>query len=83
MLTAINYPIVLILGQQDDARMNLAIALTATRHGATVANHVTVTKLHKTDGKLSGARLRVCTLLTFSKCMCFLIYQHDIRQCIT
>lgn len=42
--------------------MNLAIALTATRHGATVANHVTVTKLHKTDGKLSGARLRVSTL---------------------
>lgn len=45
-------------GQQDDARMNLAIALTATRHGATVANHVSVTKLHKTDGKLSGARVK-------------------------
>lgn len=35
------------LGQQDDARMNLAIALTATRHGATVANHVSVTGLIK------------------------------------
>ncbi|KPJ07566.1 Glycerol-3-phosphate dehydrogenase, mitochondrial [Papilio machaon] len=45
-------------GQQDDARMNLAIALTAARHGATIANHVSVTKLHKTAGKLSGARLR-------------------------
>ncbi|XP_059058144.1 glycerol-3-phosphate dehydrogenase, mitochondrial [Achroia grisella] len=45
-------------GQQDDARMNLAIALTAARHGATIANHVSVLKLHKTAGKLSGARLR-------------------------
>lgn len=39
--------------------MNLAIALTAARHGATIANHVKVTKLHKTAGKLSGASLRV------------------------
>ncbi|CAG9825041.1 unnamed protein product [Phaedon cochleariae] len=40
-------------GQQDDARMNLAIALTATRHGATIANHVSVTGLikEKKDGK--------------------------------
>ncbi|CAH0405102.1 unnamed protein product [Chilo suppressalis] len=45
-------------GQQDDARMNLAIALTAARHGATIANHVSCLKLHKTAGKLSGARLR-------------------------
>ncbi|XP_045512565.1 glycerol-3-phosphate dehydrogenase, mitochondrial isoform X1 [Pieris brassicae] len=45
-------------GQQDDARMNLAIALTAARHGATIANHVRVLKLHKTAGKLSGARVR-------------------------
>ena len=49
----------LFTGQQDDARMNLAIALTAARHGATIANHVSVTKLYKTAGKLSGARLRV------------------------
>ncbi|KAG5889079.1 hypothetical protein JTB14_004923 [Gonioctena quinquepunctata] len=34
-------------GQQDDARMNLAIALTATNHGATIANHVKVTSLKK------------------------------------
>ncbi|KAK5645639.1 hypothetical protein RI129_004103 [Pyrocoelia pectoralis] len=34
-------------GQQDDARMNLAIAVTATRHGATVVNHVSVTGLRK------------------------------------
>ncbi|XP_026314503.1 glycerol-3-phosphate dehydrogenase, mitochondrial isoform X1 [Hyposmocoma kahamanoa] len=45
-------------GQQDDARMNLAIALTAARHGATVANHVAVLKLYKTAGRLSGARVK-------------------------
>lgn len=50
-------------GQQDDARMNLAIALTATRHGATVANHVRVTSLLKekdANGKdiLCGAHLK-------------------------
>lgn len=46
-------------GQQDDARMCLNIALTATRHGATVANHVSVTKLSKDkDGKLNGASLK-------------------------
>ncbi|XP_033231433.1 glycerol-3-phosphate dehydrogenase, mitochondrial isoform X2 [Belonocnema kinseyi] len=50
-------------GQQDDARMNLAIALTASRHGATVVNHVNVLNLHKgldKDGKrvLTGCRVR-------------------------
>lgn len=39
--------------------MNLAIALTAARHGAVVANHVKVTKLHKQAGKLTGASVRV------------------------
>ncbi|CAH0557804.1 unnamed protein product [Brassicogethes aeneus] len=34
-------------GQQDDARMNLAIAVTAARHGATVLNHVSATNLIK------------------------------------
>ena len=29
-------------GQHNDARMNIAIALTAARLGATVANHVRV-----------------------------------------
>lgn len=48
-----------VLGQQDDARMCLAIALTATRHGATVANHVKCTSLKKdAKGILCGARLR-------------------------
>lgn len=36
-----------VTGQQDDARMNLAVALTASRHGATVVNHVTVVNLLK------------------------------------
>ncbi|KAJ4442049.1 hypothetical protein ANN_11915 [Periplaneta americana] len=49
--------------QMDDARMCLSVALTATRHGATVANHVKVTKLLKEKdaaGKpvLCGASLR-------------------------
>lgn len=34
-------------GQHNDSRMNLTLALTATRHGATVANHVEVTSLIK------------------------------------
>lgn len=50
-------------GQQDDARMNLAVALTAARHGAVVCNHVSVTKLHKkkdANGKemLCGASVK-------------------------
>lgn len=44
-------------GQFDDARMNVAIALTAAQHGAAVANHVAVTALNKTQGKLSGVTL--------------------------
>jgi glycerol-3-phosphate dehydrogenase len=38
--------------------MNTALALTAAYHGATVANHVEVVNLKKTDGKLSGAEVR-------------------------
>lgn len=47
-------------GQHNDARMNVAIALTAARYGATVANHVSVIDLHKDPetGRLNGARLR-------------------------
>ena len=50
-------------GQQDDARMCLAVALTAARHGATVANHVEVQELHKKKDAsgnevLCGAKLR-------------------------
>ena len=46
-------------GQQDDARMCLAIALTAARLGATVANYTEVRKLTKTsDGIVAGARVK-------------------------
>jgi glycerol-3-phosphate dehydrogenase len=45
-------------GQFDDARMNVAIALTAAEHGAALANHVEVTALLKHDGRLTGARVR-------------------------
>lgn len=45
-------------GQFDDARMNVAIALTAAREGAVVANHLEVTALLKTGGTLRGAAVR-------------------------
>ncbi|KAF7489126.1 Glycerol-3-phosphate dehydrogenase [Sarcoptes scabiei] len=47
-------------GQHNDARMNLAIALSAARYGATVANHVAVIELKKNPetGRLIGARLK-------------------------
>lgn len=52
------------LGQQNDSRMNIILALTAAYHGAAVANHVEVVSLIKekkgADGKpkLSGAVVR-------------------------
>ncbi|CAN5907980.1 FAD-dependent oxidoreductase [soil metagenome] len=45
-------------GQFDDARMNVAIALTAAREGAAVANHVMVTHLLKESGEVCGAGVR-------------------------
>ncbi|PLX73631.1 MAG: glycerol-3-phosphate dehydrogenase [Desulfuromonas sp.] len=42
-------------GQFHDARMALALALTAARYGATIANHVAVTGLSKHKGKIDGA----------------------------
>lgn len=50
-------------GQHNDARMNIAIALTAARMGATIANHVRVTGLLKKtlpDGRnvLSGVKVK-------------------------
>lgn len=57
-------------GQQDDARMNLAIALTAARHGAAVCNHIEVTELLKkkdSTGKevCAGAKVRVSARIYF------------------
>ncbi|KAJ7063587.1 FAD dependent oxidoreductase-domain-containing protein [Mycena amicta] len=46
-------------GQHNDSRMNMALILSAVKHGATVANYCEVTALHKTaDGKLNGAKVK-------------------------
>lgn len=50
-------------GQQDDARMCLAISLTAARHGAAITNHVEVLELLKKKNEAGkevccGAKLR-------------------------
>ncbi|GAB0191273.1 glycerol-3-phosphate dehydrogenase, mitochondrial [Grus japonensis] len=46
-------------GQHNDARMNLAIALTAARYGAATANYAEVLRLLKTTDAASGKE-RVC-----------------------
>ncbi|KAF9448000.1 DAO-domain-containing protein [Macrolepiota fuliginosa MF-IS2] len=46
-------------GQHNDSRMNIALMMSAVKHGATVANYCEVTHLHKdSDGKLTGASVR-------------------------
>ncbi|XP_023349021.1 glycerol-3-phosphate dehydrogenase, mitochondrial isoform X1 [Eurytemora carolleeae] len=45
-------------GCHNDARMNISIAITAARHGASIANHVKVVDLIKVDGKVQGAKCR-------------------------
>jgi hypothetical protein len=40
------------LGQHNDSRMNVALALTAIYYGATVVNHMEVTKLLKKEIEL-------------------------------
>lgn len=50
--------VVYVDGQFDDARMNVAIVLTAAEQGAAVANHVAVVGLVKRDGKVRGASVR-------------------------
>ena len=46
-------------GQFDDARYNVAVALTATLAGATVVNHAKVTRLLKNaEGQVVGAAVR-------------------------
>ncbi|XP_048873270.1 LOW QUALITY PROTEIN: glycerol-3-phosphate dehydrogenase, mitochondrial-like [Brienomyrus brachyistius] len=46
-------------GQHNDARMNLAIALTAARYGAAIANYTEVVRLLKTPDVCTGKQ-RVC-----------------------
>ncbi|KAJ7460903.1 FAD dependent oxidoreductase-domain-containing protein [Mycena galericulata] len=46
-------------GQHNDSRMNIALIMSAVKHGAIVANYCEVTELHKnTLGKLNGARIK-------------------------
>ncbi len=44
-------------GQFHDARMNLAIALTAQQEGAIIINHMALTGLAKSDGIIDGVKL--------------------------
>ena len=57
---SIKYCSVFYEGQFDDARMNLAIALTAAREGATMCNYCEVTSLLKQPGspRVIGAVVR-------------------------
>lgn len=50
--------VVYVDGQFDDARMNVAIVLTAAEQGAAVANHVEVVGLEKREGNVRGASVR-------------------------
>ncbi|KAG2218627.1 hypothetical protein INT45_009759 [Circinella minor] len=46
-------------GHHNDARMNVALAMTAAYHGAAVANHCEVTDLIKNDdGIITGAKVK-------------------------
>ncbi|UCH28010.1 MAG: FAD-dependent oxidoreductase [Trueperaceae bacterium] len=44
-------------GQFDDARMNVAIALTAAREGAVIANHLEVTGFLREGDRIAGVRV--------------------------
>jgi glycerol-3-phosphate dehydrogenase len=46
-------------GAHNDSRMNVTLAMTAALYGATVVNHMEVTKLEKDEsGRLIGAKVR-------------------------
>jgi len=50
---------IVTVGQQDDARMCLALALTAAKLGAAVSNYTEVSQLIKTpDGIVAGATVK-------------------------
>ena len=48
----------LLIGQHNDSRMNLSIALTAIRNEACMANHTEVLSLLKENGKVVGATVQ-------------------------
>ena len=45
-------------GQFNDARMSVSIAMTAARHGATIANHLGVESINKENGKVTGVLVK-------------------------
>ena len=62
LVDRIKYCVVFYEGQHNDARTNVALALTAAAHGATVANHAAMTQLITDDrGKAVGVRVRDLT----------------------
>lgn len=49
----------LFLGQHNDARVNIAIAMTAAKMGGSLANYVELLSLTRLeDGTLNGAKVR-------------------------
>lgn len=46
-------------GQFDDARMNVALVISAAEHGAAVANYAEVTELTREGARVSGAVVRL------------------------
>lgn len=62
LVDRIKYCVVFYEGQHNDARTNVALALTAAAHGANVANHTEMTQLITDDrGKAVGVRVRDLT----------------------
>ena len=49
-------------GSHNDARMCISLAITAARHGATVANHVKVTDLVKDE---EGKMIKITFLTSY------------------
>jgi hypothetical protein len=50
---------IFIFSLYNDARMNVALIMTAVKHGAVVANYCEVINLHKDDNdKLNGAEVK-------------------------
>ena len=58
-LISLSFKSDLNVGQHNDSRMNIALIMSAVKHGAIVANYCEVTQLKKDqNGKLNGARVR-------------------------
>ena len=45
-------------GQFNDARMAVALSMTAEKHGAVIGNHIEVTSLNKTNDKISSVSVK-------------------------